>query len=112
MVAIGGLAVTVGELVIPSIGAGRGHARAQAAGHGAALGDVRLVEGSPGHISAVTNWSLQGFTVVSGASVGPATFWQDTVVKDLPIPHMLTPRFSRMNPFSPQLGPQLFLMSQ
>ena len=60
LVAVGPHTVTVGELVVAGVGAGRGHARAQAAGHGAALCNVRLVAGSPGHVSAVAKPVVAG----------------------------------------------------
>ena len=51
-------------------------------------------------------------SVVRVASVGPATFSHSTVTMDLPMPHMPTPLCSRMKPFSPQLVPHEFLISQ
>ena len=51
-------------------------------------------------------------SVVRVASVGPATLSHSTVTMSLPMPHMPTPLWRRMKPFSPQSWPQEFLISQ
>merc|ERR1712106_306869 len=63
-------------------------------------------------IEELVNLSAQGYTVVSGAFVGPVTPSHVIVEISVPMPHILYPRASLTYPLSPHALFQLFLISQ